>query len=318
MKKIETFYTYLNSQQTAQQYLLHCYKNMENIDAEAKSYENCNAFMYYLDHGNKFYEDGKKLDMAVQPVLFFYGMVHLLKACLLTKRPNYPESTTLLAHGATSRKKKKKQYSFLDDEVKVQHNGLFPYSMEYLFSTKKSPFEKIKMADLFALIPEMDDLFKLHNQEMMLNVGRVGSPLLEFPALLLDSYHLTATAFIQRMKVHLPTIKYTDSDEEMIRMELSHPLNYTNGPFFIHQSSQKIYFPKKRNHFIPISEVMVHYLLLYNLSMLCRYETEWWGDLLVTKSDLDYPFIRYFLQLTSEKIPILLGNKLYHQYSERN
>ncbi|OZU89479.1 hypothetical protein CIL03_07145 [Virgibacillus indicus] len=316
MKDIKAFYTYLNSQQTAQQYLLDCYQRLDGIDAEAKSYENCQTFMYYLDHGNKFYENGKKLDLTVRPVLFFYGMVHLIKACLVTLRPDYPESTSLLAHGVSARKKKKKQYTFMQDEVKVQHNGLFPYALEHLFSAKKLSFEKIKMEDLFAFIPEMDVLFSFHKQPMLTAAGTAGSPLLQFPVKLLDHYHLTANAFIQRIQAQLPKIKYSDVDKSMIRMELSAPITESKGPFFIHLESREIYFPRNRKHFIPIPEIMVHYLLLYNLSMLSRYETEWWGELLVTKSDMDYPFIHHFLKITATKIPELLGERLYNHRKE--
>lgn len=314
MDKLNEFYTYLNSQQTAQHYLLTCYKKIPGVDAEAKSYENCNAFMYYLDHGNQFYQSGKRLDIVARPILFFYGMVHLLKACLLTKRPDYPESTTLLAHGASTRKRKKKQYSFMKDEVKIQHNGLFPYFSEHLFSIKKMPLEKINMETLLGLIPELDTLFTFRKKEQMVAVSNVGSHFFQFPNFLLDSYHLTVKAFKNRIQPHLPKFRDMEVNDSMIQIELTQPLTTSNGPFFFHATNRDIYFPIHRDHFLPISEVMVHYLLLYNLSMLCRYEAEWWGDLLVTKPDIDYPFILTFLKQTAEKIPLLLGTELYQNW----
>lgn len=311
MSEINDFYTYLNSQQTAQHYLLNCYKEIPGIDAEAKSYENCNAFMYYLDHGYRFYESGKKVDLFARPVLFFYGMVHLLKACLLTKRPEYPESTTLLAHGASTRKRKKKNYTFMMDEVKIQHNGLFPYFSEHLFSFKQLSFEKVKMEKLFALIPEMDNLFTFRKKKRMIAVSTVGSCFFQFPTHLLDSYHLTAKAFQKRIEPHLPKIKMFKVNGSEIQIEVIKPLLESNGPFSFHTVNKGIYFPVDREHFMSISEVMVHYLLLYNLSMLCRYEAEWWGDLLTAKSEIDYPFIVHFLNCTAEKVPFLLGTELY-------
>src|SRR5690625_3465222 len=100
------------------------------------------------------------------------------------------------------------------------------------------------------------------------------------------------------------------------------PISLTKpiAPFFIHLVNQSIYFPRTREQYLPISEVMVHYLLLYNLSMLSRYETEWWGDLLMTMPEIDYPFIVHFLNETANKIPTLLGYDLYllHQtYSKK-
>ncbi|RDW15260.1 hypothetical protein CWR48_19735 [Oceanobacillus arenosus] len=316
MNKSNSFYTYLQSQQTAQKYLLQSYKKIGIIDAEAKSYENCNPFIYYLDHGNQFFESGKKVDLFARPILYFYGMTHLLKACLLTKRPNYPESTSHLAHGVTTRKRKKRNYSFMEDEVKVQHHGLLPYFAEHLFAMKKLPFEKIKMGELLALIPEMTPLFAYGKHKKMVGVGSCNSPYLQFPMDLLDTYHLTLNAFVQRIQSHLPLIKQITHDRTTIQIELTELLKQVEmGPFFLHMYDETIYFPIHRESFYPISEITIHYLLLYNLSMLSRYETEWWGELLQLKPDLDYPFITHFLQTTAEKIPTMLEHELFTNQS---
>ncbi|RKQ32986.1 YaaC family protein [Oceanobacillus halophilus] len=304
------FYTYLTSQQTAQNYLFSCYKEISEVDAASKSYENYSAFMYYLEHGKSFYEIGDTVDLFAKPVLYFYGMTHLLKGCLLSRRPNYPESTTLLSHGVTSRKRKKKNYSFMEDDVKVQKKGLFPYFSSHLFNISNMPFEKVKMEDLLSVIPEIQSFFNLQQSRRMIAVGSMDSRFLKFPTELLDNYHLTNKAFIKRIEPNLPLIEDLDIDKEYIQLKIARNITSSNGPFFIHMKDRTIYFPYQRNHFLPISEVMIHYLLLYNLSMLCRYEAEWWGDLLSSKSDLDYPFIRKFLNITAEKIPQILQHEL--------
>lgn len=309
MKHIQEFYIYLRSQQTARDYLYKCYQKIDLTDPEMKSYDNAQKFMYYLDHGIRFYENGRKLETFARPILYFYGMVHLLKACLLTKRPDYPESTALLAHGVTARKKKKKNYTFMEDEVKIQVDGLFPYFSEHLFSKKLLRFDKVKMEHLLALIPEINILFQLDGREKLLVVGSRSSTVLQFPTWLLDYYHLTEKSFLSRLKEFLPEIVDVTSNDSLIQIRLANLMDTRLGPFFVH-SNGEIYFPMYREHFLPISEVMVHYLLLYNLSMLCRYETQWWGDLFASKPDRDYPFITHFLQVTAEKIPVLLADLL--------
>lgn len=308
-------YTYLQSQQTAQRYLNDCYKQLDGIDTTVKSFENSQPFIHYLDHGVRFYENGKSMETLLQPMLFFYGMVHILKAVLLTVRPNYPETTAVLAHGVSSRKRKKKDYTFLKDEVKIQHNGLYPYFTHYLLGIKESPFEKITMERLLALIPEMTSMFTFHQQDKMTAVGRFDTSHLKFPVSLLDSYHLTANAFIKRIKRYLPAIQHTETHGAVIDIYLDAPFKPThNSPFFTETNGSAIYFPIHRENFLPISEIMIHYLLLYNLSMLCRYESQWWGELLTAKPDADYPFIKAFLKITSEKIPNLLEELLLQKY----
>ena len=73
----------------------------------------------------KFITSKLHLHLLIQPILLFYGFVHLIKACLLQQDPCYPENTSVFAHGVTTRKRKKQQYEFLKDEVKFQKNGLF-------------------------------------------------------------------------------------------------------------------------------------------------------------------------------------------------
>lgn len=308
---IKKFYIYLQSQQTAQKYLYHCYQKIETANAEMKSYENANHFLYLLEHGLTFYNNGKTTDTVLQPMLLFYGMSHLLKAAILTRRPDYPESTKVLAHGLSTRKRKKKDYSFMQDEVRVQHHGLFPYVSEHLFHIPSATFDKFKMIELLALIPEVTHLFSFNQQKMLVEVGKIGEKSLHFPYELLDDYHLTQNAFIYRFKENLPNILYVKEDMGHFQLDIDKPIESSSAPFLFHLEKGSIYFPKRRNIPIPISEIMVHYILLYNLSMISRYETEWWGDLIHSRPDQDYPFIKQFLNVTAWKIPLLIGEFIY-------
>lgn len=314
MSEIQTFYTYLRTEQGARDYLFRCYKPFHHLDPEKKSYENAQAFLYYLDHGLRLYDNGRHVDLFFKPVLYFYGMVHLLKACLLTVRPEYPESASLLAHGVSTRKKKKKNYTFMNDEVKVQVQGLFPYFTKHLYSKQLLSFEKLSMKQLLALIPEMNRLFSFFRQKSpMVIVGSTPSNVLTFPDFILDCYQLTTNTFLRKLRYYLPEIETEEVKQGTIKLHLKKPIDCTPGPFFIHSQSNNIYFPRTRHNYLPIAEVMIHYLLLYNLSMLARYETEWWGDLFATKPDEDYSFITHFLTITAEKMPHMLGCYLLKQ-----
>lgn len=317
-QEINAFYTYLQSQQTAQQFLFNSYqyKNLEK--AELKSYENYHSFLYYLEHGKQFYESGHKAPVVVKPILFFYGMVHLIKACLLTTRPDYPESTKILAHGVSARKRKKKDYTFMNDEVKIQYNGLFPYFSKHLFSLENFEKDRMQMEYLLSFIPELQPLFQFRNEKNLVKIGCTKSSRLSFPIQVLDGYHINANMFIKRLEPFTPNILKSNINDSVIQIEMDDPITQSSGPFFIHFDNQSIFFPTHRDRFFPISEVMIHYLLLYNLSMLSRYEAEWWGDLLATKPDYDYPFIIDFLNITSKKVPMLLGQLLYRDYLDHS
>ena len=78
---------------------------------------------------------------------------------MLTIDPNYP-STTAVAHGVSSRKRKKQRYHFLEDEVKIQKNGLFSHVAEQLFHIKPLEAEKFNMLELMGNIPELQNLLR--------------------------------------------------------------------------------------------------------------------------------------------------------------
>ncbi len=84
------------------------------------AFKNSERFIFFIKHAESFYKQASLSPLEIKPILLFYGMSQLLKACLLTTDPSYPSHASVLAHGVTARKRKKQNYSFRDDEVKVQ------------------------------------------------------------------------------------------------------------------------------------------------------------------------------------------------------
>ncbi|MEI4678809.1 YaaC family protein, partial [Bacillus cereus] len=184
------------SSQNVQRYLARCYEKSSIQDAEKKSFENCYPFIYYLEHGKNYYELYKTAPFSIQPMLLFYGISQLFKACLLTIDPNYPESTTVLAHGVTTRKRKKQGYQFLEDEVKVQKNGLFTHVAEQLFHMKHLEAEKFNMLELMGNIPELQNLFRYSQKGSTLyKIDSTIKNELSFSVNLLDRLHMTKERF---------------------------------------------------------------------------------------------------------------------------
>lgn len=303
----------------AQTYLNSCYLKQNLEDAEKRSFDNCYPFMYYLEHGKNYYELAMKSPLSIQPILLFYGMVQFLKASLLTVDPEYPESTTVLAHGVSARKRKKQNYEFLKDEVKIQKNGLFPHFSKKLFNIDQLEGEKFSMNDLLKRIPELNDLyyfsFKKNN---FYKIKIKDNDQIYIPNKIIDDLKMTHTRFIDFFKNTFPSEEVqssnTNSNKEftfICKGQLS--INNCN-PIGFNFYTKTFYIPVERDMFSYFPEIMIHYLLLYNLSMICRYETEWWSELLYTFDSVDYPFIQQFINLTKVKIPYLLLSFLTKDY----
>lgn len=183
----------------------HALKNVEN-------------FTSHISIGKSYIDLADKSPIEVKPILAFYGLVNLLKACAIKYDPYYPSDATLLAHGVSTRKRKKTFYEFMKDEVKVQKNGFFPYISDVAFICEIKIFQKFSMFELFCSLPELDYLFNFYG------------------------------------------------------------INKRPVDFQIH-------------------ELLVHYLILYNLSMIARYEVCWWSKLIRDRKTLDYPLIDGYLRI---------------------
>ncbi|OIJ17601.1 hypothetical protein BKP37_03690 [Anaerobacillus alkalilacustris] len=293
-----------------QQYLKNRYQNFP--DSDKLAFQNCYTLIYYIQHGKKYYDQSITAPYELQPVLLFYGMIQLMKALILTVDPNYPETTQVLAHGVTTRKRKKSQYEFLMDEVKIQKNGLISHFSDKLFHMKQLESEKFNMDDLMKQISELHPIFKNITKEKIsipLTNVKDNDNTVSISSEVLDILHLTANGFNHYLNEHTP-LKVVNLHEEKdkIYIKTKNKLNaITCSPIQFNYYNQKYYLPIKRKLNCNIPEVLVHYLILYNLSMICRYETEWWGELFHTYSSNDLPFITEFLDVTKNKVPYYLS-----------
>ncbi|MEH7181385.1 YaaC family protein [Neobacillus vireti] len=292
------------SAEYCQHYLKSNYKKWNIDNPEQKSYENCYAFLYYLEHGQIYYQQAENAPLILKPILLFYGLVHLIKACILTIDPAYPETTSVLAHGVSTRKRKKQNYQFFHDEVKFQKNGLFPFMSERMFHLKQLEGDKITMEELLQLIPELDDLFVLHEGKSTFTPIYTQHEQMAVPEKVLDQYHMTE----ERLKEFLTTKSGNQIEFLSDSLMFQYNKNEFTGisPIKFNLDSMAYVLPLKKENLFLFPELMVHYLLLYNLSMIARYETEWWSELTKMMPNRDYPFIKTFLDITLTKGPFLV------------
>jgi hypothetical protein len=303
------------SAQYSQDYLLQCYQKNGFADAEKHSYNNCYPFMYYLEHGKNYYKLAYEAPVSIQPVLLFYGMVQLIKACILTNDVHYPSSTSVLAHGVSTRKRKKQDYDFLDDEVKIQKNGLFTHISKIMFNLCPQDNKKYTMVELLKRIPELNHLFfKYKKTTPSYPIGKEHDNVFYITNKILDDLNMTKARLVDFLKNHISIIEFYKEENDYFLFKHHHDEQiYYNSPLYYNLYENMYYIPNERDLFADLPEVIVHYLILYNLSMICRYETNWWSELYHTFATNDYPFISEFLQTTAVKIPFYLFTFLDQQ-----
>ena len=290
------------SAEYCQTYLKNSYQRRNLGNPEQKSYENCYAFLYYLEHGQIYYQQAGSAPLILRPILLFYGLVHLIKACILSIDPLYPETTSVLAHGVSTRKRKKRDYQFFQDEVKLQKNGLFPFMSEKMFHMKQMEGEKVMMEELLRLIPELDDLlFLLEGKRSFAKIKTQGDKFV-IPEKILDYYHMTES----RLKEYLTSKTDIIFLNEGLSFQFNKDTLQSTSPLKYHLDGAFYAMPIRKNELSHLPELLIHYLLLYNLSMIARYETEWWSELTKMMPNKDYPVIESFLAVTLQKGPFLI------------
>ncbi|MFG6113600.1 YaaC family protein [Halobacillus sp. MO56] len=296
----QSFLTYLQAVPNTRNYLTHCYEKQGIIEAKTKAYRNSERFCYFLEHGRNFLATGKSSPLTVQPMLLFYGLGHLLKACLLVKDPDYPASSKVLAHGLTTRKRKKQNYSFTQDEVKIQPQGLFSYACEHLFNCSPFQSDKASMENLLQLLPDMQEIYQWSNKQPLCKVSNLGDTKIILPLNQLFDHQLTERKLKQRFS-KFPVVSWK-KEKHLLHIEMEQPFTpYFSQPFYYSSKQKAFYTSFARDTLDHLPEMMIHYILLYNLSMICRYEVEWWMDLHHIRDTSDYALLTHFIVLTSEE-----------------
>ncbi|MGV3488553.1 MAG: YaaC family protein [Tuberibacillus sp.] len=274
----------------------------------SNSYKNGDSFCYYIEHGKSFYKQTKKAPYELKPILLFYGATQLLKACLLIMDPDYPKNASVLAHGVSTRKRKKNRYEFLQDTVQVQKSGLFSYAGKQLFSMESLEEAKLKMFELIHKIPELCPLSeRILKQPFCYLVTEMANDAFSVSANILNELHMTKERFFSFLNQYIKPVE--DNNPERLSF------NIIDQNIFLNDMDGNKYLPAQKHGFLQIPEALVHYLILYNLSMIARYETEWWSVLHLERTSIDLPFIHAFIDITERKFPAMMADWL-HPYME--
>ncbi|WP_343206562.1 YaaC family protein [Bacillus sp. B15-48] len=296
----------------SREYLKRCYQRLQIEQSEQKSFENCYSFMYYLEHGKIYYEQAAVSPIQIKPILLFYGLVQLIKACILTVNPNYPETTSVLAHGLSTRKRKKQQYSFFEDEVKIQKHGLFALMADKLFHMKQLEGEKIKMGEVLQFIPELSSLFNRITGKVTFLPVQTNGDKFYLSESILNTFHMTKNRFIDfyQTKSIVPLTFHEVGDEEKRIVFQLEQFKGEPVPLKYNLEAEHYSFPLTKDGLLTFPELLLHYLLLYNLGMIARYEIDWWSELIKMMPNEDFPFIQYVLDITAKKGPYLIEQYL--------
>lgn len=337
MQKMWTLFLYYQNEPSVKKLLYDTYIALPTVEGENQAvrlaFENTPKFIYFLKQGVAYFKSAKQSEFIVRPLLLYYGVTSLMKAIILLNDPLYPRTTSVLQHGLTTRKKKKLHYQLFLDEIKVQRDGLLPLFTELILKKPIKIHSKYKVGELFGMIPELQDSFSLETGERTLLPVHIrthqiqqldkeennGTQIWEL-AFDQDTLNQTKYSFKGLVDLFMDGLSL---DESMIKADQRKLTLYfqSDNPEFspsqhvqLFRNSHGDYFFYAKQALHVADELVVFNMLSYLLGMLCRYDTELWGELVFSFSSSDTYLIEEFLQLTLRKLPNLILNQIYRQF----
>jgi hypothetical protein len=318
-RKLWDTFVYFENEQTSSEFLRGRYEALGLENSGRLVYQATPKFIFSIKQAREYYRAAEFCDILTKPLMLYYGMMALSKALITSRDPEYPSTTSVLRHGLSTRKLKKDNYQFADDEVRVQKDGIFQVVHRALSGPVFEDQHRFRMKDLLAVIPEL-----LHPYQRLYGQARV-SPFetkeqeahqtWHIPRSFVASCDKTRDELLSLLQEHAGDAGrffiLDQADEDgVFAVGVEGRGNQEHHPLFLYDFSGRphLRFPHEDGLLIP--EVSVHYMIMFVLGMLCRYETERWGEMILTFASHDTFLINEFLNVSMRKFPNLILDEL--------
>jgi hypothetical protein len=313
-----SFFRYLETEPTARKFLSAWYQSRGLEQPERLAFQQSNRFLYTWKQARAFYTAAANADFLIRPLLLFYGCVHLLKGSLIAMDPSYPQNSRMLQHGVTTRKLKRNPYQLLEDEIRPQKEGFFAQLTKAhgLFALQ----DRYLVKELFASLAELSDAYAaIAGNRVWHRVGFTtasGENILTFPSVVDGTLAYSPETFQQLLQrvappgLTFPAVQTTSPTGEKRIVLAADNLPLLNKHPLFHQTNNSIFFWSGSPDLVPLPVWASHYLLLYVLGMLCRYETEWWGELVLSHGYAETYLVECFLSHHEQVFPTVIMEQL--------
>ena len=331
-QKMWDLFVYFESEPKTKEFLHKIYLQIDEKNGSKLAFQNTSKFIYFIKQSREYFLSAEKSNILVKPLLIYYGMMNLMKAVVLTKDPTYPNNTGVLRHGITARKLKKNNYQFHEDEIKIQKEGLLPlfYTLTTQQPVEKIEGQKYKIKELLSLLPELLDSYKksFHEQKIFpikeLTISEKGFYKFLISSEVLAHYRGNKNELLSELNTYSSDPKslfsydrfHLNSDSLALiyeKEETDHQFIWIDHPMIKFDFKGDYYFkPIIESRFL-LSNLIMYYMVMFNLGMLCRYETELWGEIIFSFSSEDMYIINEFLNISLRTFPNLILNELFQE-----
>ncbi|MGZ4032608.1 MAG: YaaC family protein [Tumebacillaceae bacterium] len=327
-RKLWDTFVYFENEQTSSEFLKSRYEQQGLDQVQKLVYNATPKFIFAIKQAREYYRAAEACDILTKPLLLYYGMMALSKALITTRNPDYPSTTSVLKHGLSTRKLKRDEYQFADDEVRVQKDGIFNVLHQTLNGPLFENQHRFRMKELLAVIPELTHAYQrlygpaqvcsldVCKMEAGSELGALEQPrhLWQIPRTFVAGSDKTKEELLELLNRHgeerRSRFAFPEGQDDAGMLRVLVEMEDEHHPLLLRDFSGQphLRFPHEGDLVIP--EISVHYMVMFVLGMLCRYETERWGEMILTFASHDTFLINEFLNVSMRKFPNLILDEL--------
>jgi YaaC-like Protein len=261
---------------------------------------------------NRFTETATLANFAIQPLLRYYALLHGMKTVLYALDLSYPNSSSVLQHGVSVRRTKREAYAWPKESVHVYKEGVLQSFAA--FHEHELPIgSRITVGHLLGYLPGLHhgiahmypEYHHVYPVVPASNIGIEHRDICFVPRSIASNRSLT----VEEWKAsYCACLGISDHNTLLSEKEpdglLAIPYPSARHPWVTHHKQLTYIYD---NH--PLPEWLIHFVVLYTLSALCRYNPTEWSDITLWHNDADAYLIREYLitHPTEEVLAGLLG-----------
>lgn len=297
----------LQNEEFARKFLYQKYLDASLKEPGVLAYKNVQSFTAYIRQACSLFHTARLCERGIQPLLLYYGMMDFFKAWILSKDPDYPKSTAVLRHGLSTRKRKKEQFRFYQDEIRIQKEGLFPY-LSLLMKVPADAGDTYRVKELLGFIPELQPTYQqIFHECTWVPVDWIpSSSLFIVPEKILDQYHLAPSSFVGKLNRYSGQIQFTLDHQHQGSLYLNcssagpphrlHPWIEMNkkGDYYLYAGNHRPY---------PLPRVICLMMLCFAMSMLCRYDPPLWEEVMLQSVHQEQLILIHLMDLIAHEFP---------------
>jgi len=288
-------------------------KNCKKFNNNEKFRFRASLMEYYITQAKEYYFSASDASVLTKPTLLYYGASCLVKALILTKRCHQDYST---GHGLTV--SESNVDNLIDLKIKPV-KGTFLQLYQVLENKKINLIKSIdfNLEDLLSFIPELKDDFEnvFNKKSLVIKVDRIKDE--DGERLSYEGDYFSDPSILNDFFNNIPNFdKCYFSPSVFSKGMCCFKKPFSRGDVVLKNIMGEEFLisslPSGENY-IYLSQISVHFLTLYLLSMLSRYYVNLWvGENSSDKSRYFY-IIEKFLDISERKFPNLILNEILNK-----